>query len=107
MIKNILINLINNAVKFSPENKKILVSVQVNDLSVFIEIKDKGIGISKEDQKHLFERFFRAKNAFNIQGTGLGLHIVGSYVDLMNGSLELKSELEKGTTIKITFPQQH
>ncbi|MBK7683538.1 MAG: ATP-binding protein [Bacteroidetes bacterium] len=50
--------------------------------------------------------FFRAKNAFNIQGTGLGLHIVGSYVDLMNGSLELKSELEKGTVIKITFPQQ-
>ncbi len=106
LIKNILINLINNAVKFSPENKKIVVSVKVNELSVSFEIKDQGIGISKDDQKHLFERFFRAKNAFNIQGTGLGLHIVGSYVDLMNGRLELRSELEKGTTINITFPQQ-
>ncbi|MBK9637681.1 MAG: PAS domain S-box protein [Bacteroidetes bacterium] len=106
LIKNILINLINNAVKFSPENKKINVSTIVNDDSVSFEIKDQGIGISLEDQKHLFERFFRAKNAFNIQGTGLGLHIVGSYVDLMNGSLELNSELEKGTAIKITFFQQ-
>ena len=106
LIKNILINLINNAVKFSPENKKIEVNTIVTEQTVSFEVKDQGIGISKEDQKHLFERFFRAKNAFNIQGTGLGLHIVGSYVDLMNGSLELKSELEKGTVIKITFPQQ-
>lgn len=106
LLKNILINLINNAIKFSAENKKIFVQVKVTEKEIELEIIDQGIGISEEDQKHLFERFFRAKNAFNIQGTGLGLHIVGSYVDLMNGQLQLNSELDKGTTIKITFPQQ-
>ena len=67
------------------------------------EVKDNGMGISQEDQEHLFERFFRAKNATNIQGTGLGLHIVGKYVELMEGRIECKSELEKGTTFTIIF----
>lgn len=106
LLKNILINLVNNAMKFSPENKKIFVTSTSSSNEVSLEIKDQGIGISVEDQKHLFERFFRAKNAFNIQGTGLGLHIVGSYVDLMNGRLQLMSELDKGTTITIHFPQK-
>jgi signal transduction histidine kinase len=61
------------------------------------------MGISEEDQKHLFERFFRGKNATNIQGTGLGLHIVYKYVELMNGRIEVQSELEKGSTFVIRF----
>ena len=56
--------------------------------------------------KHLFERFYRGKNAFNIQGTGLGLHIVGNYVDIMKGHLHLTSKLNEGTRIEITFPNQ-
>ena len=68
-----------------------------------LSVSDKGIGISPADQQHLFERFFRASNATNIQGTGLGLHIVAKYVELMNGSIHLNSELEKGTSFTIRF----
>lgn len=106
LLKNILMNLISNAIKFSKEQKTILVRSRVDDYTISVEVADQGIGISEDDQKHLFERFYRGKNAFNIQGTGLGLHIVGSYVDLMKGHIILHSELETGTTIKITFPNQ-
>ncbi|CAN5361820.1 hypothetical protein BH11BAC2_BH11BAC2_19280 [soil metagenome] len=106
LFKNILINLISNAIKFTPENKNIYVNSRADQYTTSIEVIDTGIGISEEDQKHLFERFYRGKNATNIQGTGLGLHIVGNYVDLMKGHIILKSELNKGTTINITFPNQ-
>jgi signal transduction histidine kinase len=70
-----------------------------------LSVKDEGIGISREDQEHLFERFFRAKNAANIQGTGLGLHIVAKYVELLNGRIDMQSELDKGTAFYIHIPQ--
>ena len=63
------------------------------------------MGIPHEEQSHLFERFFRAKNATNIQGTGLGLHIVKKYIDLMHGQISFKSEFEKGTTFWVTLPK--
>ncbi len=103
-LKNILINLISNAIKFSSENANIQINTSVNAKEIMIEVIDQGIGISEEDQKHLFERFFRAKNATNIQGTGLGLFIVTKYVDLMNGKIELKSKLNSGTTVNICLP---
>lgn len=106
LMRNILINLCSNAIKFTPENKEIMVRTEVSANSTKLEVTDQGIGISEEDQKHLFERFFRGKNATNIQGTGLGLHIVGNYVDLLKGHIMLHSEINKGTTIKITFPIQ-
>lgn len=104
LLKNILINLVSNAIKFSPEQKNIRVNTEAFDLTIRLEVADEGIGISEEDQKHLFERFYRGKNAFNIQGTGLGLNIVGNYVDLLKGHISLASQLDAGTTIKITFP---
>lgn len=104
LLKNILLNLLSNAIKFTPENKNVHLRTKAYDLTISIEVEDEGIGISEDDQKHLFERFYRGKNAFNIQGTGLGLHIVGNYVDLLKGHMSLKSELNKGTLIKITFP---
>ena len=73
------------------------------DDTLILSVKDQGIGISKDDQKHLMERFFRGANAGNIQGTGLGLHIVSKYAELMNGKVLCKSELEKGTEFIITF----
>lgn len=103
LLRNIFINLLSNAIKFSAEDGVIEVNSDVNASDIIFEVKDQGMGISKEDQEHLFERFFRAKNATNIQGTGLGLHIVGKYVELMDGHIECKSELEKGTTFTITF----
>jgi signal transduction histidine kinase len=79
------------------------VETEVNEKQILISIRDYGLGISDEDKKHLFERFFRGKNATNIQGTGLGLHIVSKYVELMNGQISVESELEEGTTFKINF----
>ena len=69
-----------------------------------ISVADQGIGISEEDQEHLFSSFFRGKNAMNIQGTGLGLHIVDRYVKLLGGEVQLESELGKGTTITFSIP---
>ena len=69
------------------------------------KVIDNGIGISKEDQKHLFERFFRASNAENIQGTGLGLSIVSKYVEMLGGKIECESELNKGSVFKIKLPK--
>jgi len=104
LLRNILINLISNAIKFSPENSTINVIAENENHNLIISISDQGIGISKEDQEQLFERFFRAKNAVNIQGTGLGLHIVQKYVDLLQGNIELQSELEKGSIFTISLP---
>ncbi len=103
LLRNILINLLSNAIKFSHHTGKILVQSNVNNKSIILSIKDSGIGISKDDQEHLFERFFRAANVTNIQGTGLGLHIVGKYVEIMNGHIDFISELEKGTEFIIKF----
>lgn len=105
LLKNILFNLISNALKFSPVNGAVEIGSQVSGHSLRIHVKDNGIGISKEDQKHLFERFFRGQNATHIQGTGLGLNIVAKYVELMNGFINFESEEHKGTTFTIIIPQ--
>jgi signal transduction histidine kinase len=96
-------NLVSNASKFSSETSPIEIKTMKQDHSLLLSIKDHGIGISQEDQQHLMERFFRGANASNIQGTGLGLHLVSKYAELMNGSVICKSELEKGTEFIITF----
>jgi len=103
LVRNVIINLVSNAIKFSPENSTIDVKTEVNEKQILISVRDYGIGIPEEDKKHLFERFFRATNVTNIQGTGLGLHIVSKYVELMDGQMEVDSELERGTQFKITF----
>ena len=103
LLRNVLINLLSNAIKFSPVNGMIEVKSEVNDTHILVQVKDSGIGISEEDKHHLFERFFRGTNVTNIQGTGLGLHIVEKYVELMNGNIECTSELEKGTCFAISF----
>lgn len=104
LLKHVLINLISNAIKFSPENAEILISCKVDNENTTIKVTDQGIGIPMADQIHLFERFFRATNVTNIQGTGLGLHIVGRYIEILSGSISYQSELEKGSTFKIVLP---
>jgi PAS domain S-box-containing protein len=104
IIRNILTNLISNAVKFSKANGIIKVNVSVNNEKLDIVVEDNGIGISNDDKKHLFERFFRGKNATNIQGTGLGLNIVVKYVEVLNGKITFESELEKGTKFILSLP---
>ncbi|HEU5292154.1 MAG TPA: PAS domain-containing sensor histidine kinase, partial [Cyclobacteriaceae bacterium] len=102
LLGNILTNLISNSIKYSGDNSTIHVTSTVNE-RVHLTVKDQGIGISEADQKHLFERFFRATNAGTIQGTGLGLHIMKHYVQMLKGSVELKSELGKGTQVNVTL----
>lgn len=105
LLKNICINLISNAIKFSSEDAIINVNCCITPANLSLSVKDRGIGICPEDQEHLFNRFFRAKNADNIQGTGLGLHIVSKYLELLNGNIEFDSELNKGSKFTINIPQ--
>jgi len=103
LLKHIVMNLVSNAIKFSPEKSDIIIRSENMDDLITLAIKDAGVGISDEDQQHLFERFFRGENVMNIQGTGLGLHIVGKYAELMNGIVACHSELNKGTEFIINF----
>ena len=105
MLKHIVMNLVSNAIKFSSEGSIIEVETRGESDGHTLLVRDRGMGISAEDQKHLFERFFRGGNATNIQGTGLGLHIVAKYAELMGGSIRCESELDKGTTFIVTFPR--
>ncbi len=103
LLKHIVMNLVSNASKFSPEGSRIEIKTTGQNNQLILCIKDYGMGISKEDQKHLMERFFRASNANNVKGTGLGLHIVAKYAELLNATVSYTSELEKGTQFFITF----
>jgi len=104
LLKNCIINLIANAIKYSGENTFIEFNTEISDHKCMVTIKDNGIGIPESDQKHLFEAFFRAHNTGNIPGTGLGLNIVGRYTGLMNGKIEFKSNINHGTLFILSFP---
>jgi PAS domain S-box-containing protein len=101
MLTHVVLNLLSNAIKFSSENSAIKISTEINNSFLKLCVQDQGIGIPKEDQQHLFEIFFRGMNAANIKGTGLGLHIVKKYTELLNGRIECISEPEKGTQFLI------
>ncbi len=104
ILRNILFNLISNSSKYSGPNKHIFISCSLKESVIKISIRDEGMGIPPQEQKHLFERFFRASNVTSIQGTGLGLNIVKRYVELLNGSINFVSEYGKGSTFAITIP---
>jgi PAS domain S-box-containing protein len=104
ILRNIFFNLISNASKYSEPGKKIFVKCNYHDNQFIFSIRDEGMGIPKEDQKHLFDRFFRASNAGNIQGTGLGLNIVKRYVELLHGQITFKSEYTQGSIFTFTIP---
>lgn len=104
LLRNIMMNLISNAIKFTNADGRILIRSINTEKELTISVEDNGIGMSAEDQEHLFERFFRGRNADNIQGTGLGLHIVQRYVQLMQGSIQFQSDLNKGTIVSLKLP---
>ena len=107
LVKNILINLLSNAIKFSEEGASILLQAEPRPGGgVSVSVLDRGIGISAEDRQHLFSSFFRGANAVNIEGTGLGLHIVRRYLDLLEGSIRLESTLGEGTRVTIELPEK-
>ncbi|NDV16222.1 PAS domain S-box protein [Muricauda sp. TY007] len=103
----VLSNLLNNAIKYSDEDQPIILKIEDKDRQLHLCVTDRGIGIPEDDQKHLFQRFFRAKNSVNIAGTGLGLHLVKTYVELMGGKIDFESRENHGSTFKLEFPKKH
>lgn len=104
LMHHVLVNLISNAIKYSQEDQEVSLSLKAKKALVSVEVKDQGIGIPKAEQDNLFQRFFRADNSTNIQGTGLGLHIVKQYTELMGGTVGFESEVDKGSIFKVEFP---
>lgn len=104
LLHNCMINLLSNAIKYSPDDSLIELDTEVTDSEYIIMVKDHGIGIPEEDQKHLFEAFFRATNTGVIQGTGLGLNIVSRNASLMNGQITFDSHPGEGTCFILKFP---
>jgi signal transduction histidine kinase len=105
LLRNIIINLTSNASKYSSDDDIIVISATKEGEMVRLSVTDQGIGIPEEEYHHLFKRFFRARNATNIQGTGLGLNIVKKYVELLDGEITFESILNQGTTFHVTVPQ--
>ncbi|UII22371.1 hybrid sensor histidine kinase/response regulator [Fulvivirga ligni] len=104
LLRNIVINLLTNSIKFSPGKNKVFLDVILRNNLLSISVKDSGIGIGEEDKEKIFEAFHRSNQAHAIQGTGLGLSIVKKAVDMQNGTIEVESELNIGTTIKVEIP---
>ncbi len=107
LLRNILINLVSNACKFSGEGDSIVIRCNADKNMLTIIVTDKGVGIPTEEQDRLFTSFFRARNVTNIQGTGLGLHIVKRYIDLLEGAISVDSATGKGTTFTVTIPNKN
>nr|WP_294876307.1 PAS domain-containing sensor histidine kinase [uncultured Pedobacter sp.] len=103
LIKNCMINLISNAIKYSGEHTFIEFNTEITDKACIVTINDNGIGIPEADQRDLFQPFFRANNTGNIPGTGLGLNIVLRYATLMKGTVRFTSTLNKGTKFTLSF----
>ena len=108
MIERVLLNLLSNAIKFTPENKNIYVDIYVNDDFAEINVKDEGIGISKRDKNAIFERFVQADKSLTREneGSGIGLSIVKSIIDLHDGYISVESEVGEGSIFKIILPRR-
>jgi two-component system phosphate regulon sensor histidine kinase PhoR len=105
-ITNLVYNLIDNGIKYSTSAPHITVSTAVEDGWFRLSVKDEGIGISKDDQKHVFEKFYRVStgNVHNVKGFGIGLNYVAQVVKLHHGHISLESELGQGSTFIVTLP---
>lgn len=106
-IQRVVHNLLDNAIKFTNENGKILIATFIKDNKIYIKIKDDGIGLSKEDQMHVFDRFFKADTSRGVdkKGTGLGLSIIKEFIKAHSENIYLSSELGVGTEIIFTLMQ--
>ena len=100
----ILTNLLYNSVKYSPEDSDIDILMDIEKDKMVLNIKDQGIGIPEKDQKHIFERYFRAENVLLNQGTGIGLNIIKGHIDNLGGQVYFTSEENIGTTFTVELP---
>ncbi|MCK9211608.1 MAG: HAMP domain-containing histidine kinase [Ignavibacteriaceae bacterium] len=104
LLRHVIMNLLSNACKYSSTGDQIYLEVSPSGEMFMLSVEDKGSGISKEDQKNIFEPFVRGKNKEEKLGTGLGLTIVKKIVELLNGNISLFSEENIGTTVTIFLP---
>jgi len=107
LFNQVLNNLLSNAVKYSPAGSEVTLTVKENSSHNIFIVRDKGRGISEEEQKHVFEAFYRSADVQNITGTGLGLNIVAESVNLHGGSLTMKSEFGKGSEFTVYLPKAY
>ncbi len=108
-LQNAIINLLENAIKYSPEAPDVRVWLMKEGKQAILKVSDRGLGISKEDQKRIFDKFFRVStgNVHTIKGYGLGLSYTRSVIEKLGGSIELESEKGKGSTFTIKLPLHH
>ncbi|MAN26072.1 MULTISPECIES: sensor histidine kinase [Mesonia] len=104
ILELILTNLINNAIKYSPENTTISIEAFTQENMLSIIVKDQGIGIPEKEQKYIFKRYFRAENALLNQGTGIGLNIIQSHLENLGGNIIFTSKENEGSTFTVTLP---
>ena len=104
-IKQVINNLVSNAIKYSPQGSQIIACCDQNDEEVIVKIKDQGVGIAKADQSDLFNEFYRASNSNNYQGTGLGLAISKKIIEQHDGEIGVESKLGEGSSFYFTLPK--
>ncbi len=104
LMRQVLANLISNAIKYTPSDKSIYISAWEDEGFFLFSVRDEGIGIHEDDQKHLFEPFIRSRNVGTIKGTGLGLSILKRAVELLKGTIEFQSKLNEGSVFKVKIP---
>jgi signal transduction histidine kinase len=107
-IERVLVNLVSNAINYTPENKAINIETVVEAQAVVIRVTDQGMGISAEDLPHVFDRFYRTAEAREslLSGTGLGLAITKQIVEMHSGSISVTSEPGQGSTFTVCLPLQ-
>lgn len=105
LLRQILINLLTNAIKYSPENSSVGLTVEYQASAIAFQVQDRGIGIPLEEQSRLFEPFYRCSNVKSVRGSGLGLAVVKTCVDAHNGQIQITSQVGQGTIVTIQIPQ--
>lgn len=99
-------NLLDNAVKYSSDSVHLMIDIQEEKDTARVTIADNGIGMSEEDQRHIFEQFYQVEHSHVQEGNGLGLAIVKTIVDQLGGSISVESEIGKGSTFQVILPKQ-